>query len=174
MTTSLTATVKCSTQINYSEANTGFAATVQSSTPAFIPPTYQNTQADTPYGAVATIAAGSSQTWDLTAIPGSDPGSFFGQLLTFARIKSIQVELLTTTAAVSVLIGGAGNAWASWVGAPSHQIRVRNGGAFFLGTLDTDAVSYAVVVGTGDMLKISNEDGASAAMVRLTIIGLSI
>lgn len=173
MATSLTVTVSCQTQYDYAEANTGFSSSKQSSTPRFSPPTYQNSQADTPYGAVVTIPAASNQVWTLSAIPGSDPGSFFGNLLTFARVKSIQVELLTTTSAASILIGGSGNAWATWCGAPSHQVRVRNGGAFFLGTLDADATSYLVTVGTGDKLQISNEDGANAATVRLTITGLS-
>ncbi len=173
MSTNLKTTVKCSTQFNYSNQVTGFNAPAINTTAEFSPDTYTNTQADVVYAVQVSIPPGSSQTWTLSAIPGSDPGSFYGILLVFARVKSIQVDLLSTTSAVSVLVGGAGSAWSTWVGAPSHQLRVRNGGTFFLGTLSSDAVSYLVTAGTGDMLKIGNEDGANVATVRLTITGKS-
>jgi hypothetical protein len=112
-----------------------------------------------------TIAAGGSLTLNLSSL--SDD---FGNAVAFTKVKEIYIELSSSTAAVSILIGNAANPFVNWVGAGAHTIRVRNGMAFYLGCC-ADATAYVVTATTADQLKVLNEDGALSAVVNVKITG---
>jgi hypothetical protein len=128
--------------------------------------------ADLVYSTSTTIAASSSSNIDLAG----SLTDFFGNTLTFARIKILCVELTNDTTASSIKVGGASsNGFANWIGSAGTfatdqpYVRVRNGGILLLGC--TDGTGYAVTAGTADILKLTNEDGANTATIHLTIIG---
>lgn len=132
-------------------------------------------QADLLYVATGTLAGAASVALDLA-------GSLldaFGNTITFARIRSMFVELQTATAASAITVGGnATNSFANWItsagaiNTDQPRIRVRNGGCF--GLFSIDATGYAVTAGTADLLKLLNEDGVNTATYRVALIGASV
>jgi hypothetical protein len=125
-------------------------------------------QCDRRYVAQLSIVAAGSTTLNLSSL--LDP---FGSTFAFLRLKQIYVELTKATAAASILIGGGTNAFGAWlIPAGTAQLRVRNGMCEFLGDCQ-DATGYVVVPSTGDLLKLTNEDGALAGTVNLELLGCS-
>jgi hypothetical protein len=100
---------------------------------------------------------------------------FYGNTLTFARVKQFVILLQAATGqATSVLVGNGSNAFVNWCGANTHTVRIRAGtagGGFALGT--NDSTGYAVTANTGDILKILNEDATNAAAYQISISGCS-
>lgn len=131
-------------------------------------------QADLLYVVQSTLSASSSTNVDLAG----SATDVFGSTITFARVKAIYFELTTATTATSVAIGGASsNGFANWIssagtfGTDQPKVVVRNGGVFLL--VAPDATAYAVTAGTGDILKLTNQDGSNVATYNLAIVGAS-
>ena len=131
-------------------------------------------QADKIYVVQTTLAASTAVNYDLAG----SLVDMYGVTITFARIKVIYVELQTTTAASSILLGGhATVAMSNWITATPDldtaqpKVRIRNGGVFFLAA--PDATAYAVTATTEDMLTITNADGAVTATYRMVLVGAS-
>jgi hypothetical protein len=124
-------------------------------------------QADRRYVAQLTVPAGGSTTLNLSSLLDS-----LGNAIAFLRIKRIYVELTTNTNAASILVGGGTNPFVNWLVGTGAQVRVRNGMALFLGTCK-DSTGYVVTPTTGDSFKITNEDGALAAVVNVGLVGCS-
>jgi hypothetical protein len=121
------------------------------------------------YAKRRTLAAGASEELDLA---GTLPDPLGGAVV-FTKIRVIIILLQPSPAAASLLIGGSAmNAFVNWVGAAAAQPRVGNGptGGIFM-TTRCDATGFAVTAGTGDLLKITNEDGALAATYDIILIG---
>lgn len=96
----------------------------------------------------------------------------FGNTITFVKVKFIYVELLTTTTASAIAVGGHGSAaFATWLGDASDTVKVLNGGCLFLGAPGN--VGYAVTATTADILRLTNLDGSNVATYRLGIAGTS-
>lgn len=140
--------------------------------------------ADEVYKAFLSIAASSSMTLGLSGTSIQNP---VGDNIAFVRVKAIIVELISTaqdstngSAASSITVGGAASnpalvgaagfidGVAGSGGAPP-TFRVFNGG--WTGMAVANANGVAVANSSSDQLKITNEDGAIAAKVRITIIG---
>jgi len=123
------------------------------------------------YVVSGTIAGSGSVNIDLAG----SVSDFFGNLLTFARVKQFCVILQAgLTQASSVLIGNGTNPFINWVGAGAHTVRVRGGvggGALALGT--NDATGYVVAASTGDIFKILNEDASNSAAYQAGFSGCS-
>lgn len=118
------------------------------------------------YIAVRTLAGGASENLDLAG----SLTNFFGETITFARIKAISIELLTTTTSTSIEVGGAAaNQFVGPFGAANDTVEVLNGGA--LAMFSAGATGWTVTAGTGDQLKILNNDGANTATYRITLYG---
>jgi hypothetical protein len=125
-------------------------------------------QADRRYVTQLSILASSNTVLNLSSL--LDP---FGGSVAFVRIKEIFVQLLTITAATSILVGGAAtNGFANWLTVATTALRVRNGMCFYLGCCP-DSTGYPVVATTGDQLKIANEDAVLAATVNVSLVGCS-
>jgi hypothetical protein len=122
--------------------------------------------ADQMYMTTATIAASGNTTVTFTSL-----ANFFGTAISYARIKTMLIQLTTDTTASSILVGNGTNPFINWITPSTGAIRIRNGGCFLLSCLD--ATAYAVTAATGDLLKILNEDGANQATVKMTFVGSS-
>lgn len=117
-----------------------------------------------------TISASSTQQVDLAGVLTD----FYGNTVTFTKIKVLYIELTTTTSASTIKVGGgtdgAGtNAFINWVAAAADLVRIRNGGCLMLAC--TDATGYAVTAATGDILALVNEDVSNAATVNIFLAG---
>jgi hypothetical protein len=122
---------------------------------------------DQVYTDVRTLAGGASETLDLY---GSLVNAF-NETINFARIKSISVELLTTTLATSITVGNAASdPWTGPLGGTTPTVTIRNGGFFAVGCTDATGIG-TVTNASADKLKILNNDGAVTATYRITIIG---
>lgn len=131
-------------------------------------------QVDVLYVAQGTIAASTNLDLDLAA----SLADMFGHTITFARVKTLYVELTTDTTSTGLWVGGASsNGFANWIssagtfGTDQPRVKVRNGGAFFLSA--PDATAYAVTAGTGDILRLTNADGSNVATYKLAVTGAS-
>jgi hypothetical protein len=124
-------------------------------------------QADRLYLTKATIAGGSNVEIDLAG----ELEDVFGNTITFARVKSMYVELTTDTTSTSIEVGGAAsNAFVGPFGADDNTIEVKNGGVFFY---FFPGQGHAVTAGTGDLLLLTNNDSTNTATYRLGIVGTS-
>lgn len=118
------------------------------------------------YCAVRTLAGGASETLDLYGGLTNE----IGDTINFARIKSISIELLTTTTASSITVGNAAsNPWTGPLGGTTPTITIRNGG--FFAASCSDATGFTVTNASADSLKVLNNDGSNTATYRLTLIG---
>lgn len=108
-----------------------------------------------------TLAGGAAESLDLDGGLANP----FGETTGFARVKAIVVELLDDTAATSITVGGTvTNRWADGPAA-----KITNGGILILAV--KDATALPVVVGTGDLFRVVNDDPTNAATYRITIVG---
>jgi hypothetical protein len=124
-------------------------------------------QADQMWHDQRTLALSTSEELDLAGVLTDS----FGTVLTFARIEAIIVTAALANGALIQVGGAASNGFINWVASATDIINVRNGGTFAL--FAPDATAYAVTAGTGDLLKITNTDGAAEAIYDIYIIGAS-
>lgn len=97
----------------------------------------------------------------------------FGATCTFARIKLIHIEALSTNTN-NVLVGGAAaNQFINWVSDATDKVVVRPGGSLTLTTGSADGTGYAVTAGTGDLLRIGNSGAGSSVVYNVVLIGCS-
>jgi len=93
-----------------------------------------------------------------------------GATVTFTAIKGI-VVLADAGNGDNIEVGGAAaNGLINWVGDASDKIVVEPGGCFALFT--PSAAGYAVTAGTGDLLRITNADGAASANYTIILLGI--
>lgn len=111
-----------------------------------------------------TLTTGASENIDLAGTL-TDP---FGATVTFAKVKVIIIENLSTTQTLTVG-GAASNQVINWVGAATDTIKIPPGGFF---ALAAPAAGFAVTADTGDLLKILNSAGASC-IYNIVILGTS-
>lgn len=111
-----------------------------------------------------TLTTGNSEDLDLAGAL-TDP---FGTTLTFATVKVLIIENLSTTQTLTVG-GAAANQFINWVGAANDVINIPPGGFF---AISAPAAGFAVTAGTGDLLKVLNSAGASCTY-NIVILGTS-
>lgn len=93
-----------------------------------------------------------------------------GATITFARIRALIVENLST-GANQVIVGGAPtNTWVGPFGAAAQTVSVRPGG--MLAMVNRDTTGWPVTAATGDLLRIANSTTGSVTY-RIVIIGCS-
>ncbi len=111
-----------------------------------------------------TLANGANENLALAGVL-TDP---FGTTLTFAKVKVILIENLSTTQTLT--IGGAASfALVNWVGTATDTIKIPPGGFF---AISAPVAGFAVTAGTGDLLKVANSAGA-ACIYNVILIGTS-
>jgi hypothetical protein len=111
-----------------------------------------------------TLTTGASENLDLAGVL-TDP---FGTTLTFAKVKVLMIENLSTTQTLTVG-GAATNQFINWAGAGTHTVIIPPGGFF---AISAPAAGFAVTADTGDLLKILNSAGASC-IYNIVILGTS-
>lgn len=104
-----------------------------------------------------TIAASSTQNIDLAGTLTD----YAGSAVVLTKFKGLYIKLKNTTAASSITVGGGTN------GVLSGSVPVHNGGIFVLGS----PTGYTVTAGTGDILRIVNNDASLSAEVEVGVIG---
>lgn len=124
-------------------------------------------QADKYWSDQRTIAASSNDDLDLA---GSLTDLITGTM-TFVRIKGIIVYAATGNTNNVVIGGSASNPFNTWVSGTSPAVIVRPGGLFCL--MATDATSYAVTAGTGDILRLTNSGAGTTVTYDIHLIGAS-
>lgn len=114
-----------------------------------------------------TIAASGTDDLDLAGVLTD----VFGATVTFARIKALMVAAASGNTNNVIVGNAATNGFITWVGAATHTVTVRPGG--FLCLAATDATSYAVTAGTGDLLRIANSGAGTSVVYDVVLIGAS-
>lgn len=136
--------------------------------------------ADQVYCALRTIAASSSENVDLS---GTLTNLVNEASAAFARIKCVMVKLLSKkddstngTACSSITVGGAAsNAWTGFFADSSDKITIPGGSTTVKGgcfaICREDATGWTVTAGTGDILKVANDDATYTAAYYLVVVG---
>jgi hypothetical protein len=115
-----------------------------------------------------TIAPSASQDIDLA---GALLDALGGPVV-FARIKGIAVFADAGNVNNVEVGAAASNPWVGLLGA-THKVTVRPGGMFAVAAGIADATGYAVVAGTGDILRVANSAGTSSVTLDVVLIGAS-
>lgn len=93
----------------------------------------------------------------------------FGTTITFTKIKAIIVKADSDNPDDIIIGGAASNAFQGPFGAADDTLVLPPGGLAFLVAPDADG--WSVVADTGDILDITNNDGASGANYDIVLIG---
>ena len=95
----------------------------------------------------------------------------FRSSITFNRVKVLVIKLADQTGqASSISIGGAGsNGFITPFGDATDIIKVLKGGSAWL--IAANLTAMAVTAGTGDKLKILNNDGDNTATYQILLLG---
>lgn len=124
-------------------------------------------QADVVWQDTITLAPSATQDIDLV---GALKDALGGDAI-FARVKGIIVA--ADAGNTNNVIVGAGTApWVGLLGA-THTVTLRKGAVFAAFAGAADAIGYAVVATTGDILKVANSGGATPVTLNIVIIGAS-
>jgi hypothetical protein len=91
-----------------------------------------------------------------------------GATVQFATVKALVIRNRATVAGRNLTVGGATNAFASFLGGAAHKIVIPPGGVCIL-TAPLDG--YAVTAGTGDILRL--DPGSATVEYDLYILGTS-
>ena len=124
-------------------------------------------QADRVFTDIRTLTASSSEDLDLAGVLLDA----FGVAITFARIKTLLVAADPANTN-NVIVGNATtNGFISWVGAATHTVVVRPGGALLLAA--SDVTAYTVTAATADLLRIANSGAGTSVTYTIVLIGAS-
>lgn len=123
-------------------------------------------QADQMWFDQRNIVASGTDDLDLT---GTALQSALNVNIAFARVKALIIEALSTNVNNLIVGAAAANPWVGPFGAGTHTLQVRPGG--LLTMMCQDATGWAVVAGTGDILRVTNGAGGTAVDYKIIIIG---
>jgi len=115
-----------------------------------------------------TINASSNEDLDLA---GSLVDAF-GATLTFVKIKGLIVSAAAANTNNVVVGAAASNQWVALLNS-TGTVQVRPGATFAAFAGQADATGYAVVAGTGDLLRVANGAAGTAVTYDIIVIGTS-
>lgn len=110
-----------------------------------------------------TLSASANETFDLAG----GISDKFGNALTMACVKALFIK--NSSAVATLEVGNATNAWEGWTTTATSTITVGPGGMIAL--FDPSANAMEVTASTGDILKITNNDGSNSATYDIIIVG---
>tara|TARA_R110000868_G_scaffold111743_2_gene301431 strand:+ start:618 stop:1118 length:501 start_codon:yes stop_codon:yes gene_type:complete len=120
----------------------------------------------------------SNQTWSSAAqlgISATDSidmagviSDAFGALITFTSITAVAV-IADAGNGDNIEIGGNANAFASFLGGGTEIVKLPPGGSFLITA--PSVTGFPVTAGTGDILDITNADGAAVANYKIVLVG---
>lgn len=93
----------------------------------------------------------------------------YGNTLTFATIKAMLFYIPSTAGGDLTVTAKATNGFATWVGAAGDAVKIKPGGLLLL--LAPGADGYAVTAGTGDLITVTNGDGAASVDYDVILMG---
>ena len=125
-------------------------------------------QADKIFHDTRTLAASATEDLDLAGVL-SDP---LGDVLTLAKIKGLIISAAAANANDVIVGAAAGSPWLALLGA-AGTVTLRPGATLAVFCGAADAAGYAVVAGTGDLLKVANSAGGTGVDYDVIIIGTS-
>ena len=114
------------------------------------------------------IAASSNTDLDLAGALADG----LGGTAVFARVKLLVVVADALNANNLVVGAAASNPWIGLLGA-THTVTLRPGAFLASGAGQADAIGYAVVAATGDLLRLANSGAGSAVTGSIAIVGCS-
>jgi len=123
-------------------------------------------QADQMFFDQRQIAASGTDDLDLT---GTALQNALGVNIAFARIKALIIEALGTNTNNLIVGNAAANPWVGPFGAGTHTVQVRPGG--LLAMFCSDLTGWAVVAGTGDLLRVANSGAGTVVDYKIILIG---
>ena len=94
----------------------------------------------------------------------------FGATVTFTKIKAILVVASSANGDAIQVGPASANGLADLMGAAGDYVNVMPGGCFMV--VAPDASGYAVTASTGDLLTVTNADGAASATYDIIVIGV--
>ena len=123
-------------------------------------------QADLIFRDQRTLALSTSENLDLAG----GLTSVFGAAITFVKVKLIYVKAKSDNGGNIIVGGAAANAFVGPFADSSDKINVPAGGMYQVADATT---GWTVTAGTGDILKIENDDGAAEGTYDIIIVGTS-
>jgi hypothetical protein len=112
------------------------------------------------------IAASGNEDLDLT---GTALQNALGVNIGLARVKALIIEALGTNINNLIVGNAAANPWVGPFGAGTHTVQVRPGG--LLAMFCSDITGWAVVAGTGDLLRVANSGAGTAVDYKIIVVG---
>lgn len=112
-----------------------------------------------------TLTAGANEDLDLAGVLTD----IYGNALTFATVKGMLFFLPSTAGGDLTVTAKATNGFASWAGAAGDAIKVKPGGLVLF--LAPGADGYAVTAATGDLVTVTNGDGAASVTYDVILMG---
>lgn len=92
-----------------------------------------------------------------------------GLALVLTKVKAIMIHAASANVNDVVVGGAAANGFITPFGDATDKVNVKPGGTLLL--IAPDATGYAVVAGTGDLLKVANSGAGTAVDYDIVIIG---
>ena len=123
-------------------------------------------QIDQIFSDTRTLTTGANEDLDLAG----GLTNALGDTLTFTAIKGIIISADLANGDNIEVGGAASNGFINWVGDATDQVLIEAGGSFSL--ITPSAAGYAITAGTGDLLRITNADGAAAATYTIILLGI--
>jgi len=123
-------------------------------------------QADLIFRDQRSLALSTSENLDLA---GSLTDAY-GSTITFAKVKLIYVKAKSTNGGNIIVGGAAANTFVGPFADATDKVKVPAGGMYQVADAGT---GWTVTAGTGDILKVENDDAADAGVYDIIIIGTS-
>jgi len=123
-------------------------------------------QADLVFRDQRTLALSTSENLDLA---GSLTDAY-GTTLTFVKVKLIYVKAKSDNGGNIIVGGAASNAFVGPFADSTDKVKVPAGGMYQVADAGT---GWTVTAGTGDILKIENDDGSATGTYDIIIVGTS-
>jgi hypothetical protein len=127
-------------------------------------------QADKVFADTRTLAASATENLDLAGGVLLDP---LGTALTFVKVKALIVAAAAGNTNDVIVGGDVTNTFFGSFADETDAVRIRPGTVFAIACGAADAAGYAVVAGTGDLLKILNGGAGTPVTYDVIIIGTS-
>lgn len=115
-----------------------------------------------------TLAASATEDLDLAGVLASP----LGTTLTFARVKGLIVNALSTNTNNVVVGAASATQWATLLNS-TGTVTLRPGATFAAFAGEADATGYAVGAGATDLLKVANSGAGTSVSYQIIVIGCS-
>jgi len=123
-------------------------------------------QADLVFRDQRTLALSTSENLDLAG----GLTDAYGTTITFVKVKLIYVKAKSDNGGNIIIGGAAANTFVGPFADATDKVKVPAGGMFQVGDATT---GWTVTAGTGDILKVENDDGSDSGTYDIIIVGTS-